>query len=464
MPIHNLPREVLEMIFSEEAGFGRSYYHRLFRLRSVCKYWMEIIDSTTELWRQIRLILHPELQAMILRNSRDRTLFVEYDERIWPMDSSRQAKMAAFASLIEPTTSRWKELQYGPASDSSNDTWILSRSFPNLHSLSIVEYTWKDPHRRLDAPKLQRLSVDYGSLNWKSLSGLTYLDLNHTNATLGEFVAVLQASPQLSFLAVQKTQLRFEQEDLQTAAVSKISLPQLHSFYACGSKAQSLSLLLDWIVAPPLRNFHIREQYKKDSEDCTRLFELAGRYIGAFPLPECEKVHGVFISVRDSEIRLAIGSRRITVLNATWTSESGPRDRMDYLASFLKHLDGRVCGMVKFLWLRGWGNGEIGRYMGMLHARFPQINELVLQVQRPDEGDMGVFCGHLTGSTALGQGEEWLFSKLTKLRLDHELLMNGGLAQLLQLIEIRRSARQVEAIEELRIAALSPRIDSSTVE
>ncbi|KAG9028007.1 hypothetical protein FS837_004017, partial [Tulasnella sp. UAMH 9824] len=113
-PIKNLPPEVFEVIFGEDDGFywpwGR--YQRLFQLRKVCKYWMEIIDSTSGLWTSIRSYLHPEVQAMIIRNSKKQPLFVQYDERIWERVSTGEEKMEAFATLMKPTTSRWQELEY----------------------------------------------------------------------------------------------------------------------------------------------------------------------------------------------------------------------------------------------------------------------------------------------------------------------------------------------------------------
>ncbi|KAG8929974.1 hypothetical protein FRC01_003451 [Tulasnella sp. 417] len=464
LAIKNLPQEVLEVMFSEEAASPWGDYQPLFCLRAVCKDWMEIIDSTPDLWRAIKSIFHPEFQAMILRNSRKRTLFVTYDERLWTTDPSGEEKMEAFASLMRPTADRWRELKYYPVWNSKSAGWMLSLPFHNLHRLD-VQGDGLIAHRQpLDAPKLQTLAVTHGSLQWRSFSGLISLILEQTDATLNDFVAVLQASPGLYYLSLKKTWLKLEAEDPQDAAISKILLPKLHHLFVYRSSARSLSLLLDRIEAPDLGHFSITQRYKYDPEDCTRLFELAAPYIGIFPFPKCEKQHRVVIRVREWEIELAIGERRIIVWTPTWTSENGPRERMRYLTSFLEHLDDRVCETVNVLCLGGWGDGEIGGYLGILHARFPQINELAFEAEWHYGRDMDVLCGHLTSSVQLGLGEEWLLPKLTKLTLDYGIFWKGGLDQLLQLVETRRSARHVEAIEELRLDAPSGGVDSSTME
>ncbi|KAG9035407.1 hypothetical protein FS837_001929, partial [Tulasnella sp. UAMH 9824] len=204
LPFNSLPPEVLQAVFSEEAESSCRYYARLFRMRNVCKYWMERIDSTPGLWRFISSIYHPELQAMVLRNSKTQTLLVEYTERILENDPSGQKKMQAFASLMRPTASRWHTLNYDPALNSKADI------------------------------------------------------------TLDELVTVLNSSPSLGYLSLVETSFGPGAEDAQNSFPNKISLPQLNHLDVYQLSVEPLSLLLDRIEAPSLGYFSIEGGYTVD--------------------------------------------------------------------------------------------------------------------------------------------------------------------------------------------------------
>ncbi|KAG8916953.1 hypothetical protein FRC00_014213, partial [Tulasnella sp. 408] len=274
LPVNRLPPEVLQVVFSEEAEYSWGYYARLFRLRNVCKYWMEVVDSTPGLWRLISSIHLPELQSMILRNSKTQTLLVEYNERILENDPSGAEKMEAFASLMRPTAFRWRKLDYYPALNSTSVAWMLSLPFHNLHHLVIDGDTWNRYDQQIDAVGLQTLRVTRGLLNWLSLSGLTLLKLDETDITLNELVAVLSASPNLDYLSLVETSLELGAEDAQNSSPNKILLPRLNHLDVYQFSVGSLSLLLDRIEAPSLGYFSIEGGYTADEEpeDCTRLF------------------------------------------------------------------------------------------------------------------------------------------------------------------------------------------------
>ncbi|KIO23656.1 hypothetical protein M407DRAFT_214159 [Tulasnella calospora MUT 4182] len=124
--INSLPPEILHVVFLPVRRFDREYYTCLFTSRMVCKYWMEVIDSTPKLWNSISSRLDPELQAMIMQNSRNRLLVVEYNETVWDSrDRQREKKKAVFESLMKPSASRWQ-------------VWnIAHRTAPSLETLNV---------------------------------------------------------------------------------------------------------------------------------------------------------------------------------------------------------------------------------------------------------------------------------------------------------------------------------------
>ncbi|KIO33416.1 hypothetical protein M407DRAFT_3968 [Tulasnella calospora MUT 4182] len=137
LTINSLPPEVLYDIFLPVAGFYLGHYTRLLRLRVVCKYWKEVIDSTPGLWMAIKLELHPELQAMIIRNSRNHPLNVLWDETIWNNDPAKKAKIAAFSTLMEPSASRWQSLNYRRGLTSETSTQSICPLLDSMETSSL---------------------------------------------------------------------------------------------------------------------------------------------------------------------------------------------------------------------------------------------------------------------------------------------------------------------------------------
>ncbi|KAG8972611.1 hypothetical protein FRC05_009721 [Tulasnella sp. 425] len=74
LPIHRLPPELLQIIIGE--AYNQELYRDLFKIRSVCKYWMEIVDSMHELWTRVSLKHNADLLSMILEKSSTQPLFV----------------------------------------------------------------------------------------------------------------------------------------------------------------------------------------------------------------------------------------------------------------------------------------------------------------------------------------------------------------------------------------------------
>ncbi|KAG9022945.1 hypothetical protein FS837_006076, partial [Tulasnella sp. UAMH 9824] len=78
LPIHRLPPELLCGVFKYFRK--KTAYRGLFAVRSVCKYWQEIIDSSPELWTFVSLTHNDNLLDMILQKSKNSLLSIEYDD------------------------------------------------------------------------------------------------------------------------------------------------------------------------------------------------------------------------------------------------------------------------------------------------------------------------------------------------------------------------------------------------
>ncbi|KIO15617.1 hypothetical protein M407DRAFT_34795, partial [Tulasnella calospora MUT 4182] len=436
LTINSLPPEVLCDIFLPVAGFYLGHYTRLLPLRVVCKYWKEVIDSTPGLWMAIKLELHPELQAMILRNSRNHPLNVLWDETTWNNDPAKKAKIAAFSTLMEPSASRWQSLNYRRGLTSESDIWILALPLHNVQVIEIDAPSWSYRCHTLDAPKLSYVNVTRFYLNWRSLSGLQVLILNLTNPTLNELMAMLQASPELNHLSLENTWLQVESED-QAPTPSKVFLPHLTCLRISRASTQSICLLLDSMETSNLQGFAVAVQYHVEPEDCTPLCKSAARYIGAFPLPQDNEQALVLIRVWRREIEFGLRRRRIAIRNDTWDHGNGPQDRLAYLASVTNYMDSRACREVKILDLSCREHEEIGGYLRTIHSRFPQINQILLKEK---QNDIAVAFQHLSSPLQLELAEEWLLPKLTKLELDLGSSTDARLIDIVAQLVMKRKA------------------------
>ncbi|KIO33421.1 hypothetical protein M407DRAFT_17684 [Tulasnella calospora MUT 4182] len=148
-----------------------------------------------------------------------------------------------------------------------------------------------------------------------SLSGLRTLTLNSTCPTFHEFVAILQASPDLQFLSLKKTWLETGLESPPNSFNTKVFLPRLRGLHIYEASAYQNPFLLDRIEALSLETFEVTARYQRIPEDFTQLCESSGRYIGAFPLPCGEMEALAQIGVMDNQLRFGVGGRTITIRN-----------------------------------------------------------------------------------------------------------------------------------------------------
>ncbi|KAG8918416.1 hypothetical protein FRC01_001869 [Tulasnella sp. 417] len=462
-PIHNLPPEVLHAIFLQVAGDYRGYYWRLLRLRMVCNYWMEVIDSTPGLWNLISTGLHPALQAMILQNSGNHLLNVEYDEMFWGQEPETEYE---FAWLMESSASRWQTLEYHRGNGSRNDTWLSSLPLHSLQRIEIYGFPSTDQRLTLDAPKLSYVVLGRCSLNWSSLSALQVLSLESTYPTFNELTAVLQASPGLSSLSLRETWQESGMEDpLISQASRHIQLSRLRTLEIEGQLTRSTSFLLEYIEAPSLETFTVAGSNRTRPEHCPQLCEAAGRYIGAFPLPGNLTQAMVSITAQDRWIKFSIGERDISLWSFAWNRGNGAPVKRASIASAMKHLDSRVCEQVTTLDISCWDDGEIGGYLHAVHSHFPRIDQVLVMDGGCFSTKIELVLQHLSSPSQMGLSEEWLLPGLAKLEFDLSGSIDADLGgRVLELVDKRREAERTEKIRELKITVEEGDSDPSTVE
>ncbi|KAG8960652.1 hypothetical protein FRC00_014458 [Tulasnella sp. 408] len=452
-PIHSLPPEVLHLVFLPFVGG----YSRLLHLRLVCKYWAEVIDSTAEFWQVISNKFHPGLQALIIRNSGNHLLDVEYDQTWWESNPKKEDKMAAFARLIESSASRWQALIYRRADDSRSDTWPLSLPLHNLERIEINGSARSSQHPTLDAPKLSSVHVSRYSLDWRSLSGLQALNLESTDSTLDELTVILHASPDLQDLSVQQTLLEEGTEGFLNSYLNKIRLPRLRSLDISGARALSSLFLLNRIEAPSLGMFWVDVDDPTSSADGTQICEAAGRYSGALPLLNNQDAQAT-VGFNRSEMFFGCGNRTIMIQNPAWTGANGEQAKLAYIAAAMKHLDSRTCEEITNLNI-GYRGDASGECLRLVHSRFPRIEQIVAQP------DVGTLLQHLSSPSRLGSAEEWLFPKLATLQLYFSGFTDTDLgSRLAELVKRRKGAEGTGEITEVSIIISFGPINGSALE
>ncbi|KAG8918417.1 hypothetical protein FRC01_001870 [Tulasnella sp. 417] len=462
--INSFPPEVLHGVFLPVTPYYHGHYIRLLRLRLVCKYWIEVIDSTPELWTSISDRLRPELQAMIIQKSRHHLLDVVYGEGVLGRDPEWVQKIRAFESLMEPETSRWQALEYYRI-DQKMDDWILPRPLHSLQRMQICMSSPDDECPALDAPRLSHVVANTCTFNRISLSGLHVLILHATNLSLNRLMVILRASPGLRELSLQKAALTVEDEGFLNSFTNKIPLPQLRALHVDRAYVQSTSFLLDWIEAPGLETFKVVFQCAGDATDHTDLSESVGHHIGAYPLPKEQKQAQVSIEVLDWEMRISIGEDKIAIWWLYLNKEDRPQIKLSCISSAINRMDSRVCEEVKALNLACWDSQEASEYLRIAHSRFPQIDHVSLRVGGGDVSEVGAVLRYLGSPSDLGLSEGWLLPKLTKLELDLRHSTETDLAErIMEIIEQRKAVEQTKDIIELRVTTAAGTMDLSTVE
>ncbi|KAG9032447.1 hypothetical protein FS837_002735, partial [Tulasnella sp. UAMH 9824] len=456
-PIHHLPPEVLCAVFLPLAVC----YRDLFRARMVCKYWVEVIDSTPELWTSVSNGLHSELQAMIIRNSGNQLLEVDYNECYWLGDSKREHKIAKYAWLMKPTASRWHTLTYHQW---QGEIWPLSLPLHNLQRIDMKVLAPNSQRSTLDAPKLLYVNINHVALDLSSLSRLQFLILQAVDCNLDELTAVLRTSPGLKELSLKQMSPRIGTRGLPSSYMSKIHLPQLRNLHISGVLAESSSFLLDRIKAPSLEIFNAFVDDPSDVAAHTQLCEAAGRHLGTFPLPKSQKANFKIATWRFT-IDCGIGERIFTIVNRSWDGANGRQAILASIASMTERIDSRTREEITSLEISCHYDDECGECLRIVHLLFPRIDQIFVEDRKTRETQVLSVIQHLSLPSQLGLTAEWLFPKLAKL----DLCLRGSTStdignRMVELAERRKEIGQAVEITELRIQVGFGKIDPSAVE
>ncbi|KAG8920140.1 hypothetical protein FRC00_010433, partial [Tulasnella sp. 408] len=207
--LRSLPPEILGPVLSEapaSSWYNPRYYSSLFKIRSVCKQWMDIVNANPGLWTSIWLASNLNLVKLILIRSKTQLLSVWYDDGLFAGSVSLpESHISSFLDLVSSSSRRWKFLDYR-ASYYAQHERMLGLPFDELGELNIllsgnIAYT-----STLTAPRLKSIDVHRCSLNWHSISGLRSLaiDQNTEGPDFDELIAVLRASPDLERLQVER--------------------------------------------------------------------------------------------------------------------------------------------------------------------------------------------------------------------------------------------------------------------
>ncbi|KAG8928738.1 hypothetical protein FRC01_005414 [Tulasnella sp. 417] len=381
-----LPPEILEHVLCEAAPsnwYHRKYYTSLFRIREVCRRWMDIVDGAPSLWTSVWLEFNLRLVSMILVKSKTQLLSIWYDDQTFAgYDSLPEDHIMSFIDLIGPSANRWEFFDYRASSYAEHGR-VLGLPLDNLHTLNILLSGNITYSTALRAPKLKFLDVHRCSLNWHSIASLRGLriDQNTNGPDLGELIAVLRASPDLQWLWVSRNwpMTATVHSDSQYPP-APIFLPKLRGMSFSKLPVVSLSILLDLIEAPSLRTFGHRMTYKWTSDDFPRIFGSAGRHIGAESQSSCcEGPIRLDITSNGETLGVRVGDRGIELRRFGWEEDNGRQEREASLRAALAQFHPKLRNAIKTVNFKNtpWSN-EVAEYLRLIHTQFPRVEELVL--------------------------------------------------------------------------------------
>ncbi|KAG9048332.1 hypothetical protein FS837_000266 [Tulasnella sp. UAMH 9824] len=453
--IHALPPEVLQEIFYEETSRFTSYqivnyYRSLFSIRSVCKYWKEVVDTTPRLWTGITSSLNQNILAMALQKSSTHPLYVEHAG--YP--DGNDAKLKLF---LAPSAERWDRLGYRWTYDSNPRHEVLSLPLRSLRYLKINGTYGASHNFPLDAPVLDSLAIHSFSLDWTSLSGLRFLRIVETpGPSTAELLSILKASPQLQYLMLRETRPVYPNPDFLPSVVY---LPQLKDLSMISLPILPLSYILDQIEAPGLQRLVCKEDGSYTG-DLALAIRSAGRHIGACIPPQEEIPVELWVCFQREMFRFAIGGRVVDYWGTGWNPFTEGR-RLAHFAAFVERIDHNLCQEVQVLALEGEPYHEGAKLLHILHRRFPQIEELLVKDVGDAGFDSGEICEQLS-SPGLSEGAgEWLFPNLTSLGFDASVEL--AYERILSLIEIRKGEEQTKTITQLNVTGgtINPKMEQT---
>ncbi|KAG9028006.1 hypothetical protein FS837_004016 [Tulasnella sp. UAMH 9824] len=354
-PINQLPPELLYVII--ENAYTQVSYKLLFALRSVCKHWMDIIDSMPQLWGQIALHQNANLLSAVLHKSPTQPLDVwcrEGEGYRLADGPTFEERVAVFLEHVGPSAGRWGSLHYSAPTNAEHER-MLGLSFRNLKTLYVnISGTAVDYTAAFDAPKLRNFDLWGLSLNWCSLSNLRSLQICGCvpSPTVDEVYVLLKSSPDLELfkISLNKASPTGHPTDLSGANSIPILLPRLRSLSLIQVPFVSHPRLLDLVEAPNLRRFRVLQQFHYESYDFTPMLESAGRFLGIFRHPCNEDDPSrLTVSGNTNNISITVGDRWVFLRNLVWTQGTRQQERPASLTTVLRQFDARLCDSIRVL-------------------------------------------------------------------------------------------------------------------
>ncbi|KAG8946828.1 hypothetical protein FRC04_011375 [Tulasnella sp. 424] len=479
LPIHRLPPELLCIIIAEV--YRKGAYQGLFAVRSACKYWLSVVDSSPELWTSFSLDFDDDFLDMIFRNSKNHLLSVKlgyYRRHAGPEN------LGSFIQRVIPSVGRWKSLEYRPHWHRPNryKEQIFSVPLPNLESLTMGGSTF-GYDRPIDAPKLRFMRVPALCPAWASLSDLRTVKICQDSPSVDQLYVLLQKWPKLEALQIHQNPMLLLADNIHNLPSTPLFLPNLRSMVLSRVLEAPYSRLLCLIDAPNLRRFVIiRDLDDTDAiSQLLPLFEPVGCFLGADRHSSDDDGSSLSrVRVVSSEIRFTImvGRDRKLALRADPSTDWLPRqeDRKSILSTLLSAFDRRFSENVKVIQFGGTQCSEDLITLGpILQRHFPNVEELVVTLSSSRgrlEGPKLVLKT-LRSPLPLEDGGGWLFPGLTALRLRTgvESTCDGilgvveargnGTAQAIQRIAIRKGRIRRDTVPKLKAYIKELRLDST---
>ncbi|KAG8930124.1 hypothetical protein FRC00_001263 [Tulasnella sp. 408] len=448
LPIHRLPPELLYVII--ENVYTEVSYKLLFEIRSVCKHWMELVDSMPQLWAQIGLHLNANLVPIILKKSETQPLDILCRGTNMENEAFEEG-VTMFLRHVGRFAGRWRSLHYEAPTNVQHER-IIGLSLHNLGTLTVhISETAIDYIGVFDAPRLRNLDVRRFSLNWRSLSDLHSLQIDDCmpSPTIDQLYILLKSSPNLEVFKIARNRdsPTGHPTDLNDAHSARILLPRLRSLLVAQVPFLSHARLLDLVEAPNLHRFVVFQSVQYPSYDFTPMFESAGRFIGA-----CRRS-----TINDDTSRLnifgphrvlaiVVGDRRVILKNDTWAQGSRLEGCPAGLSAVFRHFDCKSSEKIKVVRLSGFGGvQEMIGLAQVLNRHLHNVEELEIMSSAHETPSI---LGWLSSSPT-EEMEAWLFPRLNSLHFD----VPKGVAcdGILEVVKARRNVEHVQAVRQLTI-------------
>ncbi|KIO17756.1 hypothetical protein M407DRAFT_32573 [Tulasnella calospora MUT 4182] len=461
-----LPTEILEKVLCEAAPliwYDPSYYRSLFRIRAVCRRWLDIVDEAQSLWTSIWLQFKLDLISMVLVKSKMHLLSIWYDDQTFAgYDSLPEDHISSFIDLVGPSASRWEFFDYRASSYAEHGR-VLGLPFDNLRRLNILLSGNITYASALNTKKLTYLNVHRCSLNWHSISGLRNLEIdqNTYGPDVGELVAVLRASPDLERLEVTRNwPMSATASSDSQHPLPPIFLPKLREMSFSKLPVVPLSILLDLIEAPNLHRFSHSMTYKWISDDFPCIFGSAGRHIGA----DSQSGRGgdpiqLDITSHGDTFGIKLGDREIVLSRFGWEESNGRQEREASLSAALARFHPNLRSLIKTVSFKDapW-NDEVAGYLRLVHTHFPRVEELILMV----DANVEPIVEMISWEQETRNVDEVLFPCLTTLRL-HATQMGSMLcgSSILHLVEGRADSARTATLKVVGLEGSKIAVDTA---